>query len=84
MNRYSPRDGTVAAVPQNDRHRATERAIHLIATRRRWDVISHFPAQLHHLNFIYQQPGRNQRGTAKLLGISRATLVRRLQRMDSK
>ena len=37
-----------------------------------------------HLNFVYQQTGKNQRRTAKLLGISRATLVRRLQRMDSK
>ncbi|MGI8480736.1 MAG: sigma-54 interaction domain-containing protein [Chthoniobacterales bacterium] len=37
-----------------------------------------------HLNFVYQQTGKNQRRTARILGISRATLLRRLQRMGSK
>jgi transcriptional regulator of acetoin/glycerol metabolism len=37
-----------------------------------------------HLNFVYQQTGKNLRRTAKLLGISRATLIRRLRRMGLK
>jgi len=37
-----------------------------------------------HLNFVYQQTGKNLRRTAKLLGISQATLIRRLRRMGLK
>jgi DNA-binding protein Fis len=32
-----------------------------------------------HVNFVYEQTNRNQRRTAKLLGISRATLARHLR-----
>ena len=34
-----------------------------------------------HIRFVYEQTGHNQRRTAKLLGISRATLVRHLRNM---
>ena len=34
-----------------------------------------------HISFVYEQTGRNQRRTAKVLGISRATLVRHLRNM---
>ena len=34
-----------------------------------------------HLRFVYDQSGRNQRRTARLLGISRATLARHLRKM---
>jgi transcriptional regulator with PAS, ATPase and Fis domain len=34
-----------------------------------------------HVRFVYEQTGRNQRRTAKVLGISRATLVRHLRNM---
>ena len=34
-----------------------------------------------HVSFVYEQTGRNQRRTAKVLGISRATLVRHLRSM---
>jgi transcriptional regulator with PAS, ATPase and Fis domain len=34
-----------------------------------------------HVSFVYEQTGRNQRRTAKVLGISRATLVRHLRNM---
>jgi DNA-binding NtrC family response regulator len=37
-----------------------------------------------HVNFVFEQTGRNQRRTAKLLGISRATLVRHLRSMTQK
>ena len=37
-----------------------------------------------HVRFVYDQAGRNQRRTARLLGISRATLARRLQSMAKK
>ena len=37
-----------------------------------------------HIHFVYQQTQRNQRQTAKLLGISRARLVRHLRRMARK
>jgi ActR/RegA family two-component response regulator len=33
-----------------------------------------------HVSFVYDQAGRNQRRTARLLGISRATLARHLRR----
>jgi DNA-binding NtrC family response regulator len=34
-----------------------------------------------HISFVYNQAGRNRRRTARLLGISRATLARHLQKM---
>jgi DNA-binding NtrC family response regulator len=34
-----------------------------------------------HISFVYKQTQQNQRKTAKLLGISRAKLVRHLQKM---
>ena len=34
-----------------------------------------------HISFVYNESGRNQRRTARLLGISRATLARHLQKM---
>ena len=34
-----------------------------------------------HVKFVYEQTGRNQRRTARVLGISRATLVRHLRSM---
>jgi transcriptional regulator with PAS, ATPase and Fis domain len=34
-----------------------------------------------HISFVYEQTGHNQRRTAKVLGISRATLVRHLRNM---
>ena len=37
-----------------------------------------------HVRFVYEQAGRNQRRTARLLGISRATLARHLRRKDQK
>jgi transcriptional regulator with PAS, ATPase and Fis domain len=37
-----------------------------------------------HVSFVYQQSARNQRKTAKLLGISRATLARHLRKLDQK
>lgn len=37
-----------------------------------------------HVNFVYDQTGRNQRRTAKLLNISRATLARHLRNMAQK
>lgn len=37
-----------------------------------------------HISFVYDQTGRNQRRTAKVLGISRATLVRHLRSMAQK
>ncbi len=37
-----------------------------------------------HIVFVYDQNGRNQRRTAKVLGISRATLVRHLRSMTQK
>jgi DNA-binding NtrC family response regulator len=36
-----------------------------------------------HVRFVYDQAGHNQRRTARLLGISRATLTRHLQKMAS-
>ena len=33
-----------------------------------------------HVKFVYEQAGHNQRRTARLLGISRATLARHLRR----
>jgi transcriptional regulator with PAS, ATPase and Fis domain len=37
-----------------------------------------------HVRFVYEQTGRNQRRTARVLGISRATLVRHLRNMAQK
>ena len=37
-----------------------------------------------HVRLVYQQSERNQRKTAKLLGISRATLARHLRKVDQK
>jgi transcriptional regulator with PAS, ATPase and Fis domain len=37
-----------------------------------------------HVKFVYDQSGRNQRRTARLLGISRATLARHLRPKDQK
>ena len=37
-----------------------------------------------HVRFVYNQAGRNQRRTARLLGISRATLARHLRRKTQK
>jgi transcriptional regulator with PAS, ATPase and Fis domain len=37
-----------------------------------------------HVSFVYEQTGRNQRRTARVLGISRATLVRHLRNMAQK
>jgi transcriptional regulator with GAF, ATPase, and Fis domain len=37
-----------------------------------------------HVSFVYDQTGRNQRRTARVLGISRATLVRHLRNMAQK
>jgi transcriptional regulator with PAS, ATPase and Fis domain len=37
-----------------------------------------------HVNRVYEQTNRNQRRTAKLLGISRATLTRHLRKMAQK
>ena len=37
-----------------------------------------------HVKFVYNQAGRNQRRTARLLGISRATLARHLRAKDQK
>jgi DNA-binding NtrC family response regulator len=37
-----------------------------------------------HVSRVYEQTNRNQRRTAKLLGISRATLTRHLQKMAQK
>lgn len=37
-----------------------------------------------HVKFVYEQAGRNQRRTARLLGISRATLARHLRRKTQK
>jgi transcriptional regulator with PAS, ATPase and Fis domain len=37
-----------------------------------------------HVNFVYEQTARNQRRTAKLLGISRATLARHLRKLHQK
>jgi transcriptional regulator with PAS, ATPase and Fis domain len=37
-----------------------------------------------HVRFVYDQAGRNQRRTARLLGISRATLARHLRRRAQK
>ncbi len=37
-----------------------------------------------HINFVFEHTGRNQRRAAKLLGISRATLVRHLRSMAQK
>jgi len=37
-----------------------------------------------HVKFVYDQAGRNQRRTARLLGISRATLARHLRRKTQK
>ncbi len=37
-----------------------------------------------HIRFVYRQANQNQRRTAKLLGISRATLARHLRAMDRK
>jgi len=37
-----------------------------------------------HVRFVYEQAGRNQRRTARLLGISRATLARHLRRKTQK
>ena len=37
-----------------------------------------------HVRFVYDQTGRNQRRTARVLGISRATLVRHLRNMAQK
>ncbi|MDP9254442.1 MAG: sigma 54-interacting transcriptional regulator [Verrucomicrobiota bacterium] len=37
-----------------------------------------------HISFVYEQTGRNQRRSAKLLGISRATLARHLHSMAQK
>ena len=37
-----------------------------------------------HVKFVYDQAGRNQRRTARLLGISRATLARHLRRKHQK
>jgi transcriptional regulator with PAS, ATPase and Fis domain len=37
-----------------------------------------------HVKFVYDQAGRNQRRTARLLGISRATLARHLRARDQK
>ena len=37
-----------------------------------------------HVHFVYQQTNRNQRRTAKLLGISRATLARHLRNAAQK
>jgi len=41
-------------------------------------------AVAHHVKFVYNQAGRNQRRTARLLGISRATLARHLRAKDQK
>jgi len=38
----------------------------------------------HHIRSVYEQNSRNQRRTAKHLGISRATLARHLQKLDQK
>jgi transcriptional regulator with PAS, ATPase and Fis domain len=37
-----------------------------------------------HVNYVFEQTGRNQRRSARLLGISRATLARYLRRMNQK
>jgi transcriptional regulator with PAS, ATPase and Fis domain len=37
-----------------------------------------------HVSFVYEQTARNQRRAAKLLGISRATLARHLQKLHQK
>ncbi len=37
-----------------------------------------------HVQFVYEQAGRNQRRTARLLNISRATLARHLRSMAQK
>jgi transcriptional regulator with PAS, ATPase and Fis domain len=37
-----------------------------------------------HISFVFEQTGRNQRRTARVLGISRATLVRHLRNMAQK
>ena len=37
-----------------------------------------------HVRFVYEQTGQNQRRTARVLGISRATLVRHLRNMAQK
>ena len=37
-----------------------------------------------HVQFVYEQAGRNQRRTARMLGISRATLARHLKNMVQK
>jgi two-component system, NtrC family, response regulator HydG len=37
-----------------------------------------------HVRFVYEQTDRNQRRTARVLGISRATLVRHLRNMAQK
>jgi DNA-binding NtrC family response regulator len=37
-----------------------------------------------HVQFVYQQANQNQRRTAKLLGISRATLSRHLRELNHK
>jgi transcriptional regulator with PAS, ATPase and Fis domain len=37
-----------------------------------------------HVRFVYKEANQNQRKTAKILGISRATLSRHLRRLDHK
>ena len=41
-------------------------------------------ALMRHVGLVYEQAGRNQRRTARLLGISRATLARHLQKIALK
>lgn len=48
------------------------------------DDLSLSRALARHVRFVYGQSGRNQRRTARLLGISRATLARHLRKMDQK
>ncbi|MBA3832171.1 MAG: sigma-54-dependent Fis family transcriptional regulator [Chthoniobacterales bacterium] len=48
------------------------------------DGLSLSRALARHVSSVYNQNGRNQRRTARILGISRATLARHLRKMDQK
>jgi two-component system response regulator HydG len=67
-NRYSPEDQSSAQPLPNHRNELQSRV-----------DLSLAGAVKRHVQFVYEQANRNQRRTAKLLGISRATLARHLR-----
>jgi transcriptional regulator with PAS, ATPase and Fis domain len=66
-NRPAPEHREPAVASSNNHHENPEGDLTLAAAVKR------------HVHFVYEQSSRNQRRTAKLLGISRATLARHLR-----